>query len=32
MKVQEAATPNEGVWVTFLVIFALYVGVAVSWR
>jgi cytochrome d ubiquinol oxidase subunit I len=30
LKVQEAATPNEGVWVTFVVIFALYIGVAVS--
>jgi cytochrome bd ubiquinol oxidase subunit I len=30
MKVEEAATSNEGVWVTFVVIFALYVGVAVS--
>ena len=30
MKVEEAATSNEGVWVTFVVIFVLYVGVAVS--
>ena len=30
MKVEEAATSNEGVWVTFVVIFALYVGVAVT--
>jgi cytochrome d ubiquinol oxidase subunit I len=30
MKVTEAATGNEAVWVTFLVIAALYVGVAVT--
>ena len=30
MKVEEAATTNEGVWVTFVLIFALYVGVAVT--
>jgi cytochrome d ubiquinol oxidase subunit I len=30
MKVSQGATTNTGVWVTFLVIFALYVGVAVT--
>jgi cytochrome d ubiquinol oxidase subunit I len=30
MKVQDAATSNHGVWVTFLVILALYLGVAVT--
>jgi cytochrome d ubiquinol oxidase subunit I len=30
MKVTEAATGNEGVWITFLVIAALYIGVAVT--
>ena len=30
MKVEEAATSNEGVWVTFLVIAVLYAGVAVT--
>jgi len=30
MKVTAAATGNEGVWVTFLVIAALYTGVAVT--
>jgi cytochrome d ubiquinol oxidase subunit I len=30
MKVTEAATGNEGVWITFLVIAALYAGVAVT--
>jgi cytochrome bd ubiquinol oxidase subunit I len=30
MKVTAAATDNEGVWVTFLVIAALYIGVAVT--
>jgi cytochrome d ubiquinol oxidase subunit I len=30
MKVEEAATTNTGVWVTFLVIAALYVGVAIT--
>jgi cytochrome d ubiquinol oxidase subunit I len=30
MKVEDAATTNDGVWVTFLVIAALYVGVAVT--
>ena len=30
MKVTEAATSNEGVWITFLVIAGLYVGVAVT--
>jgi cytochrome d ubiquinol oxidase subunit I len=30
MRVSQAATGNEGVWVTFLVIVALYLGVAVT--
>jgi len=30
MKVQAAATSNSGVWVTFLVILVLYIGVAVT--
>ena len=30
MKVEAAATTNEGVWVTFLVVLALYIGVAVT--
>jgi cytochrome d ubiquinol oxidase subunit I len=30
MKVQQAATSNSGVWVTFLVILVLYIGVAVT--
>jgi cytochrome d ubiquinol oxidase subunit I len=30
MKVEAAATSNEGVWATFLVILALYLGVAVT--
>jgi cytochrome d ubiquinol oxidase subunit I len=29
-KVTQAATTNEGVWITFLVIAALYIGVAVT--
>ena len=29
-KVTQAATTNDGVWVTFLVIAALYIGVAVT--
>jgi cytochrome d ubiquinol oxidase subunit I len=30
MKVEDAATSNEGVWITFLVILVLYIGVAVT--
>jgi cytochrome d ubiquinol oxidase subunit I len=30
MKVEAAATSNEGVWLTFLVILGLYLGVAVT--
>ena len=30
MKVEEAATGNTGVWITFLVVIALYIGVAVT--
>ncbi len=30
MKVQHAATGNTGVWITFLVVFALYIGVATT--
>jgi cytochrome bd ubiquinol oxidase subunit I len=30
MKVEQAATTNAGVWVTFLVILGLYIGVAVT--
>jgi cytochrome d ubiquinol oxidase subunit I len=30
MKVEQAATANEGVWITFLVILGLYLGVAVT--
>jgi cytochrome d ubiquinol oxidase subunit I len=30
MKVTQAATTNDGVWATFLVIAALYIGVAVT--
>ena len=30
MKVEQAATENEGVWVTFLVIAAIYLVVAVT--
>jgi cytochrome d ubiquinol oxidase subunit I len=30
MKVGQAATANGGVWITFLVILALYLGVAVT--
>jgi cytochrome d ubiquinol oxidase subunit I len=30
MKVEQAATANEGVWITFLVVLGLYLGVAVT--
>jgi cytochrome d ubiquinol oxidase subunit I len=30
MRVEDAATSNEGVWITFLVILGLYIGVAVT--
>ena len=30
MKVEHAATGNTGVWITFLVVVALYIGVAVT--
>jgi cytochrome bd ubiquinol oxidase subunit I len=30
MKVEDAATSNEGVWITFLVILVLYIGIAVT--
>jgi cytochrome d ubiquinol oxidase subunit I len=30
MKVEDAATANTGVWVTFILVTALYIGVAVT--
>ena len=30
MKVEQAATGNTGVWITFLVVIALYIGVGVT--
>jgi cytochrome d ubiquinol oxidase subunit I len=30
MRVEDAATGNTGVWITFLAVFAIYVGLAVT--